>query len=160
MDVLSNTIYASEAFLPIPLSDNGLPGNYVPFDDAPVATGILHGKRVKFSEKGLVEGVKATIVLLESCHDLDDVTPALADLKKARQGDHVRLVFARPVAVAVLGKTFEVSELIFKQPSNTGVFWLRGGGRLVSCTKLSPRRSCHSSPGWSTHKQKADFTPR
>ena len=74
--------------------------------DAPAASGILHGKRLKFSEKGLAEGAKATIVLLESCHDLDAVTPALADLKKARQGDHVRLAFARPVAVTVLGKTF------------------------------------------------------
>ena len=109
-------------------------------DDAPVATGILHGKTVKFSEKGLAEGAKATIVLLESCHDLDDVTPALADLKKARQGDHVRLVFTRPVAVTVLGKTFEVSELIFTQPLNTGVFWLRGGGRLVRCTKFEPQK--------------------
>jgi hypothetical protein len=109
-------------------------------DGDPLATGILHGKMVKFSEKGLAEGAKATIVLLESCHDLDYVTPALADLKKARQGDHVRLVFARPVAVTVLGKTFEVSELIFTQPLNTGVFWLRGGRRLVRCTKFEPQK--------------------
>jgi len=109
-------------------------------DDTPVATGILHGKRVKFSEKGLAEGAKATIVLLESCHHVDDVTPALADLKKARQGDHVRLVFARPVAVTVLGKTFEVSELIFTQPLNIGVFWLRGGRRLVRCAKFEPQK--------------------
>jgi hypothetical protein len=109
-------------------------------DDAPIATGILHGKMVKFSEKGLAEGAKATILLLESCHDLDDVTPALADLKKARQGDHVRLVFARPVVVTVLDKTFEVSELIFTQPLNTGVFWLRGGRRLVRCTKFEPQK--------------------
>ena len=109
-------------------------------DDVPVATGILHGKTVKFSEKGLAEGAKATIELLESCHDLDDETPALADLKKARQGDHVRLVFAKPIAVTVLGKTFEVSELIFTQPLNTGVFWLRGGRRLVRCTKFEPQK--------------------
>ena len=32
-------------------------------DDAPVATGILHGNRVKFSEEGLAEGAKATIGL-------------------------------------------------------------------------------------------------
>ena len=31
MDVLPNTIYASEAFLPISLSNKDLPGNYVPF---------------------------------------------------------------------------------------------------------------------------------
>ncbi len=108
--------------------------------DAPAASGILHGKRLKFSEKGLAEGAKAAIVLLESCHDLDAVTPVLADLKKARQGDHVRLVFAKPVAVTVLGKTFEVSELIFTQPTNTGVFWLRGGGRLHRCSKFEPQK--------------------
>ena len=33
MDVLPNTIYASEAFLPISVSIKDLPGNYVPFLD-------------------------------------------------------------------------------------------------------------------------------
>jgi hypothetical protein len=61
--------------------------------DAIKATGILHGKMVEFPEKGLADGAKATIALLESCHDLDEVTPTLAELKMARQGDHVRLVF-------------------------------------------------------------------
>jgi hypothetical protein len=110
-------------------------------NDAPVATGVLNGKRVNFAEKGLAGGVKATIALLESCHDLDDATPVLADLKKAREGDHVRLVFARPVGITVLGKSFKVSELIFTQPSNTGVFWLRGGGKLTRCTKFEPQKS-------------------
>ena len=105
-------------------------------DDAPAATGILQGKRVKFPEKGLADGVKATTALLESCHSLDDETPTASDLKKARQGDHVRWVFARPVRVMILGKTLDVSELIFTQPSNTGVFWLRAGDKLVRCTKF------------------------
>jgi len=109
-------------------------------DDAPTATGTLHGKRVKFPEEGLAEGAKATIALLESCHDVDEMTPALSDLKKARQGDHARLVFATPVGVTILGKTFEVSEIIFTQPSNTGVFWLRARRRLARCTKFEPQK--------------------
>jgi hypothetical protein len=108
-------------------------------DNAPTATGTLHGKRVKFPKKGLAEGTKATIALLESCHDVDETTPALADLKKARQGDHVRLVFDTPVRVTILGKTYEVSEVIFTQPSNTGVFWLRARRRLARCTKFEPQ---------------------
>ena len=54
-------------------------------DDALTATGILHGKRVKFQEAGRLQGAKVTIALLESCHDVDETTPALADLKKARK---------------------------------------------------------------------------
>jgi hypothetical protein len=38
-------------------------------DDAPKASGILDGKRVQFPEQGIADGVKATIGLLESCHD-------------------------------------------------------------------------------------------
>jgi hypothetical protein len=33
MDVLPNTIYASEAFLPMPICAKHLPKNYVPFGD-------------------------------------------------------------------------------------------------------------------------------
>jgi hypothetical protein len=38
MDVLPNTIYASEAFLPLSLSDKNLPRNYVPFVGSPEAS--------------------------------------------------------------------------------------------------------------------------
>ena len=109
-------------------------------DDALTANGTLHGKRVKFPEQGLAEGAKATIALLQSCHHVDEVTPALADLKKARQGDHIRLVFRTPVGVKILDKTFDVSEVIFTQPSNTGVFWLRANRRLVRCAMFEPQK--------------------
>jgi hypothetical protein len=105
-------------------------------DDLPTADGVLDGKKVTFPEKGRADGAKAIIALLESCHSLDAETPTAADLKKARQGDHLRLVFARPVEVTVLGKRFAVSELVFTQPSNTGVFWLRAGDKVVRCAKF------------------------
>ncbi len=38
MDVLSNTIYASEAFLPLSLSDKDVSSNYVPPVGSPEAT--------------------------------------------------------------------------------------------------------------------------
>src|SRR5262245_45302846 len=98
-------------------------------EDRPAADGVLGGKKVTFPAKGRAGGAKAALALLESCHSLDDVTPTAADLKKARQGDHVRFVFAKPVEVTVLGKRFAVSELVFTQPSNTGVFWLWAGGK-------------------------------
>jgi hypothetical protein len=124
-------------------------------DDAVTATATLHGRRVKFPESGLVEGAKATITLLESCHALDDMTPSLADLKKSREGDHVRLVFAKPVRVTILEKTFDVSELVFTQPSNTGVFWLRAGRRLVRCAKFEPRKEA-SFDAWLGQAQTLD----
>ena len=107
-------------------------------DDALTATGTLHGKRVKFQEAGRLQGVKVTIALLESCHGVDETTPALANLKKARQGDHVRLVFTEPVRVTIMDKAFDVSEVVFTQPTNSGVFWLLARRRLVRCSKFDP----------------------
>jgi hypothetical protein len=105
--------------------------------DAIEASGTLDGKKVWFPAKSLAEGARATIDLLESCHDASDdtVTYTLADLKKAQKGDHVRLVFAKPVTVTVLRDKLKVSELILTQPLNTGVFWLRCSDKVVRCTK-------------------------
>src|SRR5437588_9784531 len=89
-------------------------------DDTPKATGTLDGKQLRFPEKGVADGVKATIGLLASCHD-ESVYQA-DELKKAEQGDHVRLVFAKPITVTVMREKVEVSELVFRQPLSTGVF--------------------------------------
>ena len=102
-------------------------------DDAPRASATLDCKKMQFPENGLAGGVKATIALLESCHDRSEGTAA--DLKKSQEGDHVRLVFAKPIAVVVGGEKLEVAELVFTQPLNTGVFWLRVGDKVVRCTK-------------------------
>jgi hypothetical protein len=96
-------------------------------EDAPRASGTLDGKKVKFPEKSVVDGVKAATGLLESCHD-ESLFQA-DELRKAEQGDHVRLVFARPITVTVMEKKVEVSELVFRPPFNTGVFWVRTGDR-------------------------------
>ena len=124
-------------------------------DDALTATGILHGKRVKFQEAGRLQGAKVTIALLESCHDVDETTPALADLKKAREGDHVRLVFTKPVRVTILDKAFDVSEVVFTQPTNSGVFWLLARRRLVRCTKFEPQ-NISSFNAWLKQAQPVD----
>lgn len=102
-------------------------------DEPPKASGTLDGKRLTFPEKGVADGVKAAVGLLESCHD---ESPYQADeLKKAEQGDHVRLVFAMPVAVTVMRVKLEVSELVFRRPLNTGVFWVRAGDEWRRYTK-------------------------
>ena len=104
-------------------------------DDASKATATLQGKKMQFPEKGLATGVKATTALLESCaHKIEGTA---AELKKAQEGDYVRLVFAKPVTVTVLDEQLEVSELVFTQPLNTGVFWLRVGDKVVRCTKYT-----------------------
>jgi hypothetical protein len=106
-------------------------------DETPRASGKLEGKRVKYSSETIAEGVKATTALLESCCDCSDdsVRYTAADLKKAQEGDHIRLVFPRPITVKVLDNEFKVAELVFTQPLNTGVFWLRSGDTVTRCGK-------------------------
>jgi hypothetical protein len=100
----------------------------VAVENLPKATGTLEGKKVKFPEKGIASGVKATVSLLESCSD--ESLYQADELKKAQQGDHVQLVFAKPILVTVMGEKVEVSELVFRLPRNTGVFWLRSGNKV------------------------------
>jgi hypothetical protein len=71
--------------------------------------------------------VKASVGLLESCHD-ESLFQA-DELTKAMQGDHVRVVFPRPITAQVLNEKVEFSELVFRLPLNTGVFWVRTGDR-------------------------------
>jgi hypothetical protein len=106
-------------------------------EDGVKASGRLEGKKVRFPKKGVAQGVKATVALLESCTSSaqDSNLYTVADVQKALRGDHVRLEFARPITVRVGGGRFEVSELVFTQPLNTGVFWLRSGDKVVRCSK-------------------------
>jgi hypothetical protein len=94
-------------------------------DEMPKAYGTIDGKRVKFPDKGLADGVKATVGLLESCHS--ESLYQADELKKALKGDHIRLVLAKPVTANVVDKKIEISELVFRLPMNTGVFWVRSG---------------------------------
>jgi hypothetical protein len=96
-------------------------------EDAPKASGTLDGKKVKFPEKSVADGVKAAVGLLESCSD--ESLYQADELKKAEQGDHVRLVFAKPITVTVMREKVEVSELVLRLPMNTGVFWVRAGDK-------------------------------
>ena len=104
-------------------------------DEGITASGRLDRKKVNFPAQSVAEGARATLRLLESCHSLSDGHPA-AELKKAQAGDHIRLVFANPVMVRVLGEKLEVRELVLTQPLNTGVFWLWAGDRVVRCSKF------------------------
>ena len=102
-------------------------------DAAAKASATIDGGKLQFPEKGTAGGVEATTAILESCHDKCDGTDS--DMRKAREGDHVRLVFAVPVTVTVSGGKLEVSELVLTQPLDTGVFWLRTGDKVVRCAK-------------------------
>ncbi len=94
-------------------------------DESPRASGRLEAKPLAFAQKGIADGVKATIGLLESCHD--ESLYQADEFKKAEQGDHVRLVFARPITAKVMNEKIAFSELVFRLPMNTGVFWVRTG---------------------------------
>jgi hypothetical protein len=94
-------------------------------DHPPKASGRFEGKPVLFPKDGIAGGVKATIGLLESCHD--ESLYQADEFNKALQGDHVRLVFVKPITARVLNEKTEFSELVFRLPLNTGVFWVRTG---------------------------------
>jgi hypothetical protein len=96
-------------------------------EDAPTASGTLDGKAVKFPEKSVADGVKASVSLLESCHN--ESLYQADEFTKALQGDHVRLVLAKPVTARVVNEQVEFSELVFRLPLNTGVFWVRTGDK-------------------------------
>lgn len=103
-------------------------------DDAVRVSGRIDGKKVHFPAKGVAGGVKATIGLLESCSDHSLVS--LDELRKAREGDHVRLVFAKPIPVTVMEQKFEASELVVRLPLNTGVIWLWSGTKVRRYAKF------------------------
>ena len=77
--------------------------------------------------------MKATVALLESCSASS--AGKNADVEAALKGDHVRLVFAKPIEVRVGGDKIEVSELVLTQPLATGVFWLRSKNKVLRHTK-------------------------
>jgi hypothetical protein len=106
-------------------------------DKAAKVTATLEGRKVQLPAKSVAEGTKALIGLLDSCTSRDDGYTA-ADLKKARQGDHVRVVFPRPVKLSV--EKVEVSEVVFTQPSSTGVLWIRSGKKVLRWTKFDPKK--------------------
>jgi hypothetical protein len=100
-------------------------------DDAAKASRTLDGKKVQFPAKCIPDGVKAAIDVIESCHSSQESSDPAADLKKAQEGDHVRLVFAKSIIVEVTNKELEVSEVVY----SAGVFWLRFGDKVQRCTK-------------------------
>jgi hypothetical protein len=102
-------------------------------DNTPKVTAIMEGKPVKFSEKVVPEGVKAAVGLLESC--CDESLFDNDELKKALNGDHVRWVFPKPITAQVLNEKIEFTELVFRLPRNTGVFWVGSGDKWRRYTK-------------------------
>lgn len=106
-------------------------------------SGKQEGAKLNFPAIRIAEGVKATIGLLESCHDsvVDPKQYTPADLKLAQGKDHIRMVFAKPVKVTVGNDKYEVSELVFTLPISRGVFWLHAGEKVVRCTKHTYQKS-------------------
>jgi hypothetical protein len=122
-------------------------------EDMPKATGTLEGKKVKFPEKGIADGVKATVGLLKSCHDKS--LYQADEFKKALQGDHVRLVFAKPITARLVNEKIEFSELVFRLPTNTGVFWVRSGEKWRRYSKYEFQKE-EPFRAWLREAQPAD----
>src|SRR4051812_48650237 len=96
-------------------------------DEAPRVSGSVDGKRIVFPQKGIADGVKAPLGLVGFC--CDESLYEADEREKAGGGDHVRLVFAKPVTAEVMNEKIEFSELVFRLPMNTGVFWVRTGDK-------------------------------
>lgn len=98
------------------------------------AAGVLDGQKVKFPAKEITNGVKATLGLLESCHDksLYDAE----EFKKARKGEHIRVIFPKAVPVTVMDEKLKISELVFRLPIHTGVFWVRSQSKWRRYSKF------------------------
>jgi hypothetical protein len=119
-------------------------------DDAPKASRIVDGMALPFDPKGVAAGVQATLALLESCSSEawpGPKPPTADDVNKVLQGDHVRVVFAKPVTVKVLNEKVEFRELVF----GAGAFWLRSGEKVVRYTKyehdkFKPFHAWHRQP--------------
>lgn len=94
----------------------------------------LDGKPAKVADKSIADGVRATVGLLESCHDESPF--AAEEFMAARQADHLQLVFAKPVAANVMSQKIEISELVVRLPLNTGVVWVRAGDRWRRFSKF------------------------
>ena len=95
-------------------------------------------KRSRFPDKGIAESLKATVGLLKSCHDSSDYQAS--EFEKAQKGDHVRLMFAKPITVTVMRERLEVTEFVLRLPTNAGVFWLRTGNKVRRYTKYEPQK--------------------
>lgn len=106
--------------------------------DAPKASGRLAGKTVTFPEKSVAAGVKATVGLLESCHSESLYEPD--EFKEALRGELIRLVFAKPITARVNNEQIKFSELVFRLPLNTGVFWVRTGDKWRRYSKYEPAK--------------------
>jgi hypothetical protein len=103
------------------------------------ASGTLDGKKARFPAKSLADGVKASIRLLQSCHNESSYSGA--ELRKAEQGDYVRFVFAKSITVVVMGEKVELSEVVVRLPLNTGVIWVRSGEKMRRYSKFEPEEN-------------------
>jgi|SRR5579884_1167424 len=106
--------------------------------DTPAASGRLEGKTVTFPAKSVADGVKASVGLLKSCHD--ESLYQADELKKALRGDFIRLVLTKPITARVNNEQIKFSELVFRLPLNTGVFWVRTGDQWRRYSKYEPAK--------------------
>lgn len=58
-------------------------------------------------------------------------------MEQVKKGDHVRLVFTKPVKLTVLNTRLEVSELVFSEKAG---FWVRSGKKAYFFTKYKPEK--------------------
>jgi hypothetical protein len=103
-------------------------------DEVQKATRKLDGEKTKFPAMTIMEGLKAMIGAIESCHSTawpGKTPPELADLEKVQKGDHVRFGFSKLITVTVFNNKVEFSEAVF----SAGAFLLRSGKKVTRCTK-------------------------
>jgi len=83
-------------------------------------------------------GLKGAIALLESCRD--ESRYEADERLQSERGDHVRLVLPQPLSAHILDEQVEFSELVFRLPMTTGVFWVRSGDNWRRYSKYEPQK--------------------
>lgn len=84
----------------------------------PKITRTLDGAKTTFPEKTIAAGATVALAALEACHSEDwsgAKPPALADLEKAKLGNHVHLVFDNPMPVEFMRHKIAIMELVYSE---------------------------------------------
>ncbi len=108
-------------------------------DQAAKVSGGIDGKQVTFRSTEIPAGVKVTLAMLQSC--IDDSLYNADELKAAENGDHIRLLFSNPTKATVMEHQIEFSEIVFRLPEGTGVFWVHTADKWLRYSKYAPDKA-------------------
>lgn len=122
-------------------------------DQVAKVSGRIDGKQATFRGTEISAGVKAALAMLQSC--IDDSLYDADELKAAENGDHIRFQFSSPIKAKVMERQIEFSEIVFRLPEETGVFWVHAGDKWLRYSKYAPDKG-EKFDTWLRHARNSD----